>query len=143
MIRQRSHFPTSSPASGRKLRNRRNRRQFAVVLNRPAKVMAVLGILVIALVMVLCRMHNKSQSLGRQIAELEAQKRQLEIECSRERLNWAAMISPDKLHSAMLRHGIEMELPRSEQVARLAIDETKPIEYLPNEWAVFRAENAH
>ena len=139
MIRQRSYLPSSPAASSARKRRNRNRRNFAVILNGPKKFVLGLVIAVIALAAGLCQNHQKSICLGRQISELEQQEKQLMIECEHERLNWAAMISPDKFDQAMLRHGIAMHLPSTDQMVHVAVDYAKPLEYHASEWAVAQA----
>lgn len=64
------------------------------------------------------RGSQQQTALAAQENELNA----LNEECERERVKWDVMTSPKNLDRALLRHGLVMERPRSDQIVRLAKD---------------------
>lgn len=62
---------------------------------------------------------SSCQQLLKSIGEKERQLAKLEEERVRESARWEEMKTPERLESALLRHGLAMRYPRPDQVVRM------------------------
>ncbi len=65
---------------------------------------------------------SSCESLSRTIGERHKEIARLENDRCREMANWEAMKTPDKVESALLRHGLAMRAPSAEQNVHMKAD---------------------
>lgn len=76
--------------------------------------------------------HNEIKSIERANAAICS-------DIQRERTNWAAMITPDRLEDALRRHGLHMVNPRGERIVNLRGSGTRSLAAQPvTEYAMNR-----
>ncbi len=96
-------------------KNRKRRRQ--------ARVMSVpfIGIVVLVASLLICYLgiDIACGELGQEIRRLEAEHEGLEAEYLRALNAWTAMKAPGQIEQALQRHGLNMALPRGDQVVRI------------------------
>ncbi|MDD5706772.1 MAG: hypothetical protein PHR35_12690 [Kiritimatiellae bacterium] len=99
------------------LRKNRKRRLHANVVPVPFIGAAVL---IVSMAVAYVWIDTLCGTLGQQIRKLESKYEALDGECRREQDRWTAMKSPENIELALQRHGLNMALPRGEQLVRLS-----------------------
>lgn len=102
-------------------KNRRTSKRMSV----NATVATNVGSLLVALfVMVIVNFLASSscQQLSKAIGDGRKELARLDRERSRERANWEAMKTPEKVEEALLKHGLAMRPPRAEQNVHMGPD---------------------
>lgn len=90
----------------------------SVIAGRSMQIAAVMLILFVMVIMNQLASSSCDQ-LTKGIREKERQLAKLEDERSRECARWEEMKTPEKLESALLRHGLAMRYPKADQVVRM------------------------
>lgn len=99
--------------------NRRRHSRFSAV-NRRLVFFVVLNALILAAGGFAHLVASGSvASINAEIKKLERENAAICKEIQRERTNWAAMITPAEVESALRRHGLHMENPRGEYIVNL------------------------
>lgn len=106
---------TSRPRSNR---NRKRRAQARIL----PVAFVPLVVLCASILLVYLWVDAARAQLGQQIRKLETRSDELDNECRREENRWSALKSPENIEQALLRHGLNMSLPRGEQVVRLSLE---------------------
>ena len=63
--------------------------------------------------------RTRCSALGNEIRKLEANRDALNKELIREEAKWADFRRPDQIQDALTRHGLDMSIPRGEQIVEL------------------------
>ncbi len=100
--------------------NRRRHSRFRTVNTR---IVAFVGLLVL-----ICAcgaifnlsLRSRVSAISRDITKLEREQKAINNDIQREKTNWAAMITSDKVEIALRRHGIHMENPRGERIVNVS-----------------------
>lgn len=79
-------------------------------------------VMLFAMVLLNLLASSSCQQLMKTIGERERQLAKLEEERVRESARWEEMKTPEKLESALLRHGLAMRYPKADQVVRMKAD---------------------
>ena len=117
-------------------KNRRIPKRMNVLTRTTARFGAVLVVLfamVIMNILATSSCQQISMSIGRGERELAS----LEDACNREATRWQQMTAPEKIDSALLRHGLAMKPPRPDQNVYMKSD-GKPYRGQPSVAAVGR-----
>ena len=72
-----------------------------------------------AMVMVYCVLGMRCTSIAQELQEAEKSYKQLSKECERVAARWTEMMAVDRLQDKLTRFGLEMNLPRQDQVVRM------------------------
>ena len=99
-------------------RNRKISKRMSVIAGRSMQIAAVMLILFV-MVLVNQLASSSCDQLTKRIREKERQLAKLEDERSRESARWEELKTPEKLESALLRHGLSMRYPKADQVVRM------------------------
>ena len=99
-------------------KNRKRTKKMSVVASNTMHFGAVIVMLFI-MVFVNFLASSSCQQLLKSIGEKERQLAKLEEERVRESARWEEMKTPERLESALLRHGLAMRYPRPDQVVRM------------------------
>lgn len=102
-------------------RNRKISKRMSVIAGRSMQIAAVMLILFVMVIVNQLASSNCDQ-LTKAIREKERQLAKLEDERSRESARWEEMKTPEKLESALMRHGLSMRYPKADQVVRMKSD---------------------
>ena len=102
-------------------KNRKRTKKMSVVASNTMRFGAVILVLVV-MVFVNFLASSSSQHLMASIGEKERQLAKLEEERVRESARWDEMKTPEKIESALLRHGLAMRYPKPDQVVRMKAD---------------------
>lgn len=102
-------------------RNRKISKRMSVIAGRSMQIAAVMLILFVMVIVNQLASSNCDQ-LTKVIREKERQLAKLEDERSRESARWEEMKTPEKLESALMRHGLSMRYPKADQVVRMKSD---------------------
>lgn len=102
-------------------KNRKMSKKMSVMAGRSVQIAAVMIMAFAMAILYLLATSNCSQ-LEKSIQEKNNQLAKLENERKRESARWDAMQTSEKLESALLRHGLSMHYPKSEQVVRMKAD---------------------
>lgn len=96
-------------------RNRKKRVQANVVPRRLVSVLVLMAVFALAYLLIdtMCRGISES------IRTLESEQEDIAFKLRREQNRWSLMTSGDQIELALNRHGLDMALPRGEQVVRL------------------------
>lgn len=100
---------------------RKNRKRSKKMSVMAANTMHFGAVIVMLFVMVIINLLASSscQQLMKSIGEKERALDKLEEERVRESVRWEEMKTPEKLESALLRHGLAMRYPKADQVVRI------------------------
>lgn len=98
---------------------RRNRKKRVQARLLPAPFVGF-AVLIVTMLLVYLWMDTSCGELGQQIRKLETRCASLDDELRREENRWTAMKSPENIEQALVRHGLNMTLPRGEQIVRLS-----------------------
>ena len=71
------------------------------------------------MMMIFFAMNSRCAAITREIGKKEKELKRLEQELTRENARWDEMKVPEKLNVALARFGLEMDLPREDQVVRI------------------------
>ena len=72
------------------------------------------------MMMIFFAMNAKCSSIAREIGQKERELQHLEEELMREQGKWDEMKVPDRLKTALTRFGLEMDVPRPDQLVRMS-----------------------
>lgn len=83
--------------------------------------MGIASLIVSAFIMMMIffAMNSRCSAITREIGKKEKELQRLESELTRETARWDEMKVPEKLNVALARFGLEMDLPREDQVIRI------------------------
>ena len=83
--------------------------------------MGVASLIVSAFIMMMIyfAMNSKCSSITREIGKKEKELQRLEAELTREKTRWDEMKVPERLKTALTRFGLEMDVPREDQLVRM------------------------
>lgn len=86
-----------------------------------ASSMGVGSIILISFMMMMVwfLMNGRCSTITREIGMKEKALQRLEAELTREKTKWDEMKVPERLNIALTRFGLEMDLPREEQIVRM------------------------
>lgn len=102
-------------------KNRKIPKKMSVMASNTMHFGAVIVVLFVMVIINLLASSSCQQQL-KTIGEKERMLAKLEEERVRESARWEEMKTPEKLESALLRHGLAMRYPRPEQVVRMKAD---------------------
>lgn len=97
---------------------RRNRKKRVEGIVSPAAPYAASAVLVVALALGYLGLQARCGEVGRQIKELETQRKSLNRILLDEESRWTCIKAPSNLNRALARHGAKMGWPRPDQVVR-------------------------
>jgi len=104
------------------MRNRRNRRKSQTMSVMTGKFVHVGGIIAALVTMVVINLvaeARNSQTI-RSIGEKEKLLVRLDKDLQRESIAWDQMTTAERLDEALIRHGLDMRYPKSEQIVRMS-----------------------
>ena len=99
-------------------KNRTNSKKLSAVATRTMHFGAVI-VMLFVMVIINYMASSSCQQLLKSIGEKERALSKLEEERVRESARWEEMKTPEKLESALLRHGLAMRYPKPDQVVRM------------------------
>lgn len=102
-------------------RNRKMPKKMSVMAGRSVQIGAVM-VMAFAMVILYMLASSSCKQLEKTIREKERQLAKLEDEQKRESKRWTEMKMPENLEVALLRHGLAMKLPKTEQIVRMRAD---------------------
>ena len=115
-------------------RNRKLNRRFSRFTVNTAGVVALL-VTGFAMVMCYCALGMKCTSIAQELQEAEKSYKQLSKESERVAARWNELMAVDRLQEKLTRFGLEMNIPRADQMVRMGAS-GRP---LPGQIAVVRA----
>jgi hypothetical protein len=71
------------------------------------------------MLMIFFGMNSRCSSISREIGKKEKELKKLEAELTREKTRWDEMKVPERLGRALTKFGLEMEVPREDQIVRM------------------------
>ena len=71
------------------------------------------------MMMIFFAMNSRCSSISKEIFAKENELKRLEAELTREKTRWDEMKVPEKLNVALTRFGLEMDVPREDQIVRM------------------------
>ena len=71
------------------------------------------------MLMIFFGMNTRCSSISREIGKKEKELKKLEAELTREKTRWDEMKVPERLGRALTKFGLEMEVPREDQIVRM------------------------
>ena len=98
-------------------RNRKINRYSSFTINT-AGVVALL-VTLFSMVMVYCVLGMRCTSIAQELQEAEKSYKQLSKECERVAARWTEMMAVDRLQEKLVRFGLEMNIPRADQIVRM------------------------
>ena len=98
-------------------RNRKINRYSSFTINT-AGVVALL-VTLFSMVMVYCVLGMRCTSIAQELQEAEKSYKQLSKECERVAARWTEMMAVDRLKDKLTRFGLEMDIPRQDQMVRM------------------------
>ena len=98
-------------------RNRKINRYSSFTINT-AGVVALL-VTLFSMVMVYCVLGMRCTSIAQELQEAEKSYKQLSKESERVAARWTELMAVDRLQDKLVRFGLEMNIPRADQVVRL------------------------
>ena len=81
---------------------------------------ASLIVSVFIMLMIFFAMNTKCSAITREIDQKEKELQRLESELTREKTRWDEMKVPEHLKKALTRFGLEMDVPREDQLVRMS-----------------------
>ena len=102
-------------------KNRKVSKKMSVVAGRSVQMGAV-GIMLVAMVILNILASSSCDHLNGEIGCKERMIEKLEADHRRESARWEAMMTPEKLEAALLRHGLAMSYPKDSQIVRMKSD---------------------
>lgn len=100
--------------------NRRRHSSFRTVNTRIVAFVALLVFICAGGAIVNLSLRSSVSAISRDIKKLEREQKAINDDIQREKTNWAAMITSDKVEIALRRHGLHMENPRGERIVNLS-----------------------
>lgn len=102
--------------------------------------MGIASLIVSAFIMLMIffAMNSRCSAITRDIGQKEKELQRLESELTREKTRWDEMKVPERLKVALARFGLEMEIPREDQIIRMGRTGTP----VPGQIAVARMRGA-
>ena len=84
--------------------------------------MGIASLIVSAFIMMMIffAMNSRCSSISREIGQREKTLQRLEAELTREKTRWDEMKVPERLRVALTRFGLEMDIPREDQIIRMS-----------------------
>ena len=104
-------------------KNRRIPKRMSVLTKTTARFGAIIGILFV-MVIINILATSSCQQLLKTIGQRERELARLEDSLNREATRWESMKTPEKIDSALLRHGLAMRPPRADQNVNMKADGT-------------------
>jgi hypothetical protein len=101
--------------------SRRNRKKTQAGFKFPAPLALTLVVMAGISLVYVC-MQSRTEALGREIKQLEAQRDQLREKVVKEQCEWARMQSPANVEKALKEHGLVMTWPGRDQIVRMRAD---------------------
>ena len=98
-------------------RNRKVNRHTRLTINT-AGVVALFVTFFFA-VMCYCILGMRCTSIAQELQEAEKSYKQLSKECERVAARWTEMMAVDRLQEKLVRFGLEMNIPRADQIVRM------------------------
>lgn len=102
-------------------KNRKISKKMSVVAGRSVQIGAI-GMMIVAMVILNILASTTCDQLSNGIGRKERMLEKLEDDCRRESGRWEAMMTPEKLETALLRHGLSMTYPKDSQIVRMKSD---------------------
>ena len=99
-------------------KNRKMPKKMSVMAGRSVQIGALI-ITCFAMVSLNMLASSSCKQLENTIGEKKRQIDSLEVSYKREKANWEKMLTPANLEQALLRHGLAMKFPKTEQVVRM------------------------
>jgi len=99
-------------------KNRKMPKKMSVMAGRSVQIGALI-ITCFAMVILNMLASSSCKQLEKTIGEKKRQMESLEDSHKREKANWEKMLTPANLEQALLRHGLAMKFPKTEQVVRM------------------------
>ncbi|MBQ2624581.1 MAG: hypothetical protein IJI36_06925 [Kiritimatiellae bacterium] len=99
-------------------KNRKMPKKMSVMAGRSVQIGALI-ITCFAMVILNMLASSSCKQLENTIGEKKRQIDSLEDSYKREKANWEKMLTPANLEQALLRHGLAMKFPKTEQVVRM------------------------
>ena len=99
-------------------KNRKMPKKMSVMAGRSVQIGALI-ITCFAMVILNMLASSSCKQLENTIGEKKRQLESLEDSHKREKANWEKMLTPANLEQALLRHGLAMKFPKTEQVVRM------------------------
>ena len=99
-------------------KNRKMPKKMSVMAGRSVQIGALI-ITCFAMVILNMLASSSCKQLEKTIGEKKRQLESLEDSHKREKANWEKMLTPANLEQALLRHGLAMKFPKTEQVVRM------------------------
>ena len=83
--------------------------------------MGIASLIVSAFIMMMIffAMNSRCSAISREIGQREKALQRLESELTRETTRWEEMKVPERLKVALARFGLEMDIPREDQIVRM------------------------
>ena len=83
--------------------------------------MGIASLIVSAFIMMMIffAMNSRCSAITREIGQREKDLQRLESELTREKTRWEEMKVPERLRVALTRFGLEMDIPREDQIVRM------------------------
>ena len=104
-------------------KNRKIPKRMSVLTRTTARFGAIIGILFV-MVIINILATSSCQQILKSIVQRERELARLEDSLNREETRWETMKTPEKIDSALLRHGLAMRPPRAEQNVSMKADGT-------------------
>lgn len=71
------------------------------------------------MMMIFFAVNSRCAAITREIGQKEKELKRLEAELTREKTKWDGMKTPERLKRALIKFGLEMDLPREDQIVRM------------------------
>lgn len=71
------------------------------------------------MMMIFFAVNSRCAAITREIGQKEKELKRLEAELTREKTKWDDMKTPARLKRALIKFGLEMDLPREDQIVRM------------------------
>ena len=104
-------------------KNRKITKKMNVMTRTAARFGAIIGVLFVMVIINLLA-SSSCQQIMKSIGDKEKKLERLEDARSREESRWEAMKTPEKIDSALRRHGLAMRPPRGDQTVYMKADGT-------------------
>lgn len=100
---------------------RRNKRRNKKYSHFATSSMGIASLIVSAFIMMMIffAISSRCSAITRDIGQKEKELQRLESELTREKTRWDEMKVPERLKVALARFGLEMEIPREDQIVRI------------------------
>lgn len=99
-------------------RNRRGRRKNSNMFGTGSSLIFLI-VAGVCTVLTYTSISNRCTAQNQRIVQSEAELASLDRECARQSTRWREMVAPERLKRALLRHGLDMDLPGEERIVRV------------------------